>query len=140
MACDSSCAAYVGERAIAVIVEEPTWAWLEDPRNAVVAYTGAIGATAERGVELSELADEKVKLPVVVIVEPDGARTPARRGYSSFLCDIGEGTVTIVAVKGIPQWPWRIIEVRFPAVDEVNVHPAIIVKIQESTAGSAGLW
>ncbi len=98
---DSRRVAHIGEGTVAVIVKEPAWTWFENPRNAVVAYTGAIGTTAERGVELSELADEKVKLSIIVVVEPDGARTPARRSHPSLFCDVGEGAVAIVAVENV---------------------------------------
>src|ERR1700716_267584 len=91
--------AYVREGAVAIIVEEPAWTRLEDARDAVVAHTGSVGTTAERRVELGELADEKIKFSVVVIVEPDGTRTPTGSGHSSFFCDVGKGAVTIVAVE-----------------------------------------
>jgi hypothetical protein len=54
------------------------------------------------------------------------------------LRNVGECTVAIVAVKRITQRLRRIIEVGFSAVDQVDVHPAIVVKIEEGASGSAG--
>src|ERR1700723_4729263 len=99
MACDSRFATYVGKRTIAVVVEEPTGARFEYSWNAVVMYSGAIGATAERRIELRKLAYKEIEPSVIVVVEPDCAGTPSRRGHTGGFCHIGEGAIAVVAIE-----------------------------------------
>ena len=49
---------------------------------------------------------------------------------------IRESAIAIVPIERVPQRTWRIVEIAFAAVDQVNVHPAVIVIIEEGTAGS----
>src|SRR5207244_379350 len=85
------------------------------------------------------LRDVYIGKTVAVVVADRDSHAISPTGDTCPLRNVGKRPVAIVAVKSIPQWSRGIIEIRFPTVDEVNVHPAIIVKIQERTAGSAGL-
>ena len=49
--------------------------------------------------EFHKLADEQIKPPIVVIIEPDRARGPSRRGQAGHLGHIAERAVAIVVVK-----------------------------------------
>src|SRR4029077_11432660 len=50
-------------------------------------------------VEVHEPADKKVKLPIVVIVEPHGAGGPSSGRKPGFTGHIGKGAVSIVAIE-----------------------------------------
>ena len=155
-----------------------------------MAFPGALIATEFIGrlVEFDESADEQIEAAVIVVVEPDGAGGPSRRGDAGFKgdvgkgsvaivaieggpviagdkevgitvsvvvangdahavtgighpClggDVGEGSVAVVAVKPIAQRLLRSEEVAGTAVDEEDVHPAVVVKIEKRTAGPRG--
>ena len=56
----------------------------------------------------------------------------------SFFGYVGEGSVAVVLVKGIAHRWLRIEEIALPAVDEINVHPPIVVVIDECAPGTYG--
>src|SRR5207247_2498796 len=98
---DVGLARHFRKRAVAIIVEQPAWHGLVNARDAVIALAGlVVPAEFVLGlVEIYKAADEQVELPVVVVVEPDGARCPARRSNASLFRYIGEGSVAVVAVE-----------------------------------------
>ena len=74
---DAGLAADVSKGTVAVVVKQPTGARIKNSRDAVVARAVFIDSATERFIELAELADEKIEPSVVVVIEPDGAGTPA---------------------------------------------------------------
>src|SRR4051812_29914488 len=46
-----------------------------------------------------EAAHEKIELPVIVVIEPDGAGRPAGHRQTRFLSDIRKGAVPIISIK-----------------------------------------
>src|SRR5271165_6647504 len=83
--------AHVGERAVSIIMEEPAGSRLEDARNAVVMRAVGVHAAGNGFVELGELANKEVQAPVVVVIEPHRARTPAGSGDSGLFGNVSEG-------------------------------------------------
>src|SRR5262249_35357052 len=49
--------------------------------------------------------------------------------------DVGECAVSVVFIQCVAQRGLRIVEVTLAAVDQVNVHPTIVVVIEKSAAG-----
>src|SRR5947208_1779654 len=58
--------------------------------------------------------------------------------HSSFVSYIREGSVTIVSVERIPQRRIGIVEITLTTIDQIDVHPAIIVIVQERATGPGG--
>ena len=134
--------------------------------------------------EIAEAADEEIELAIVVVVEPDGATTPAGRRHAGLVRhvgesaiaivvienaarvlghvqvgqaiavvvahrhphpvgaaahtglrgDVAEGPIPVVAIEGVAQRGRRRIEVAGTAVDQVNVHPAVVIVVQKCAA------
>ena len=76
---------------------------------------------------------------VTVVVAHRNALPVASSGNTRFLGDVGKGAVAIVAIKRIPQRRVGIVEVALSAVDEIDVHPPVIVVIQKRAACAGGL-
>ena len=141
-----------------------------------------------RLVELDETANDQVETPIVVVVEPDGARAPTRRSHAGFFghvsecavtvvvikdaarilrdvevwptisviitdgnahsvsiagnagaCGhVGERAVTVIVIEGIAQRLRRVVEVALAAVDEVDIHPTIVVVVDEGATWTGG--
>ena len=89
------------ERPVTIVVEEQTRRRLEQPRNAVVAPTELVVAaeTIGRQREIDEAAQKQIELAIVVVVEPDRARGPARGLEPGPLGDVGERTVAVVVIQ-----------------------------------------
>src|SRR5215472_14209457 len=51
--------------------------------------------------KLYELANKKIELAIVVVVEPDGARRPPRRRDSCLLGHIGERAIAVIVIKNV---------------------------------------
>src|SRR5262249_1120728 len=144
---------------------------------------------ALRLIEVDEAADEQIKTAVVVVIEPDGAGSPSRRGHAGFLGNVSESAVAVITVKNalavlrdveigeavpvvvadsstlpvsacgdtgflrhvceraiavvvvkrVAQRRIGRVKVARTAVDEVEVHPAVVVVIEKGAAGTRGL-
>ena len=171
-------------------MEKPTARRRITAGAAVVALSGAfVAAENVLGfIKISEPADKQIEFAVVVVVKPNGARRPAGRGDAGFFGDVGEGAVSVVAVKNaaailgdvqigktvavvvtdsdthtvaasgdagffgdvgessiaviliecVAQRRIGIEEIAFAAVDEINVHPAVVVVVEEGAARACG--
>src|SRR5580692_5630959 len=89
-------------------------------------------------VEIDEAADEEVEAAVVVIIEPDSAAAPAGSCHAGFGGYVGEGAVAIIAIERIAERLRRRVEIAGAAVDQVDVHPAVVVVVEEAAAGADG--
>ena len=49
--------------------------------------------------ELHELADEQIEPAVVVVIEPDRAGGPSRRGHAGFFGHVGKSAVAVVVIE-----------------------------------------
>ena len=47
---------------------------------------------------VNKAANEKVQKAIIVVVEPNRAGSPARRGQAGFFCDVGKCPVAIVLI------------------------------------------
>ncbi len=57
-------------------------------------------------------------------------------GYAGLFGDIGECAVAIVLVQRIANGFGRLAEIAGAAVDQEDIHPAVVVIIEESAAGA----
>ena len=99
---------------------------------------GAVAVVAVEDIA-PHLRHINVRIAVPVVIPHGDAHPIASSGAPRLFRHIGESSVAIVAVKRIPQRLGRIVEVRFAAVDEIDVHPAVIVVIQEGASRPAAL-
>src|SRR5882724_4543951 len=131
-----------------------------------------------------ELPNEQIQKPVIVVVEPDSAGSPAGCGDAGLgghvgkgaisivviqnavpvLChievgksvaivvtdgnalavsagnnaglfgDVREGAVAVISIQSIPQRRIGSVKIALAAVDQIDVHPPVVVVIQERTA------
>src|SRR6266550_781756 len=84
-------------------MKEMTGSGLEETRDTIVtAAHSLIGTKNVQRLLVSHKAQNKqIKLAIIVIVEPDGAGGPPRRGDSGFISHICERTIAVIAIKNI---------------------------------------
>ena len=107
--CDTGFCRHVGEGAVAVVVVKNAMRILRD-------------------VEVGE--------PVAVIVADGDAHAVRVSGHARFLRHVGESAVAVVVIERVPEWLSRLIEIAASAVHQINVHPAVVVVVEECAAGS----
>jgi hypothetical protein len=86
---------------------------------------------------LSEIGTENILEAVVVVVADANRGGPTGRSQAGLLGDISECAVAIVLVKPVCRPGGRGIQAN--AREEKNIHPPVIVIINESTAAPGGL-
>src|SRR6266566_4449369 len=75
---------------------------------------------------------------ITVVIANSYAHSIPTSGDAGLLGHVRESSVAIVLVQGVAQRRLRIVEVTLAAVHQVDVHPAIVVVVQERTARSGG--
>ena len=124
-------------QAAVIIVVEPDGAGCPTRRF----HTGAFGDIGKGAVTVVAVKNavtvgghEEIG-PTVVVVVPDHHPHPERAAcYTRRFGDIGKGAVAVVAVERIAQRLGRFVEIAGAAVDQVDVHPAVVVVIEKRTA------
>src|SRR6185369_13396460 len=118
-------AADIGERSVAIIVEQPAPRRLVCGGHAIKPVSRARVSTKLilRFVEINEAANKQIQLAVVVVVEPDGARCPAWCRDTCFLRNVGKSPVLIVAVKNASS-----------VLSDVEIGPAVAVVVADGHA------
>src|SRR4051794_5044478 len=104
---DSSFGGYIRESAVAIIV---------------VQNAAAI------------LRDVEVRNAIAIIVTNGHAHSVATTRDARLFSDVGESSVAIIVIQCIAQRACWGIEVTWAAIDQVNVHPSVVVIIEESAA------
>src|SRR6266705_1060178 len=101
-------------------------------RDTVVPPVGIVGTKYIQCLVIVDKAGyEQIQLTVVVIVKPHGAGGPAGCGHTCFLGDVSESAVMIIMVEGVLQRGRRCKEIRWSTVDQINIHPTVVVIIQK---------
>src|SRR6202162_859549 len=85
------------------------------------------------------LGDVNTLETVAVIVPNRHALAVSATANSCLGGHVGECPVSIIAIQSIAKRRIGIEEIAFAAVDQINVHPAIIVAVEEGAAGPGGL-
>src|ERR1700683_3553363 len=84
------------------------------------------------------LRDVEVGETVGIVIADSDAHAVGVAGDSGFFGYVGESAVAIIAIECVAQGLRRTVEIAGPAVDEVDVHPAVVVVIEEAAAGADG--
>ncbi len=75
----------------------------------------------------------------VAVIVAHGDTLPVAAGRDAgLLRDVGEGSISIVAIERVAQRRIGIVEVTLAAVDEIDVHPSVIVVIEKGAACPGG--
>src|SRR5207249_489644 len=75
--------------------------------------------------------DENIRPPVVVVVADGNTHSEGSARHARFLGHIGECAIAIVLVKRIAERLGRRPEIAWPAVHQVNIHPSVVVEVEE---------
>src|ERR1043166_1632816 len=79
---------------------------------------------------------EDIGEAVVVIVGDRYAHAESAAGYARGFGHVGERAVAIVLVERVANRLFRLEEIAWPAIDQVDVHPTVVVVVQECAAGA----
>src|SRR5262249_16003551 len=82
------------------------------------------------------LRDVQIGEAVSVVIPYSGAHAVATPENSSLLRHVSERAVAVVAIKRVAKRRLWIVEIALAAVDQVDVHPTVVVIIEESATGS----
>src|SRR6202011_2253061 len=82
------------------------------------------------------LGDVQVRKPVAVEIPDRDAVAKAARPYTSFFRYVRKCSVAIVFIQRVAQRGIGSVEIALAAVDQINVHPAIVIVVQERAAGT----
>src|SRR5262249_59412616 len=110
------------------------------------AYSGLFGHVGERSVAVvvvqritAVIGDVEVLPPVTVIVGCGHSHAEPSACDSCFIGHVGERAVVVVVVKGVLERRGRRVEITGAAVDQVDVHPAVVVIVEEGASRAHGL-
>ena len=127
---------------VAVVVDESAACV---PALAVSSHAGFFANVGEGAVPVvvvenifSEVGDEEIVEPVVVVVADAHALPPAGMNQTGFGGDVGEGAVTIILEKMRKGFLSGGKAFEAPAVHEKNIQPAVVVVIVESDSTASG--
>jgi len=82
------------------------------------------------------VSDEEILEAVVVVIADANAVRPTWVGDAGFRGDIGEGAVAVVVVEAIAGTRRSAVEAA--PTDDEDIHPAVIVVIEEGAAAAHG--
>ena len=82
----------------------------------------------------------EIRKSIAVVIADGNSHSVCVPGHSGFHSHIGESAITVIAIERVPQGLWRTVEITGPAVDEVNIHPAIVVVIEKCATRSDRFW
>ena len=86
------------------------------------------------------LSDVEIGKAVSIVIAHGYALAIAAGSHASFYGYVSESSVAIILVQRITQGRIGIEKITVPAVDQVNVHPTVIVIVEESATCARGLW
>ena len=73
---------------------------------------------------------------VAIVVADGGAHSVAASRNACLIGDLGKSSVTVIVIKSVFQRRVGFVEIAASAIDEVNVHPPIVVVIKKCAARS----
>ncbi len=127
--------------AIVVVIEPdgaggPSW-------RGYAGFLGHIGKSAVAIVVVQDafavLRDVQVGEAVAIVVADCHALAVPAGCHSRLLGHVGERAIAIIAIERVAQGRIGIEEIALSAVDQVDVHPPVVVVVEESAARSGGL-
>ena len=81
---------------------------------------------------------KQVDVAVVVVITSGDAHAESTAGNAGFFRHVGEGAVVVVAIQGVAKRFLGLEEIGRPAVDQEDVHPAVVIVVEEGAAGAHG--
>src|SRR5262249_54128346 len=78
------------------------------------------------------LRDVEVGKSVAVVIANGDAHAVATGGDAGLFGDVSERAIAIILVEGVAQRRVGREEITFATVDEVDIHPAVVVEVKES--------
>src|SRR5208337_4198759 len=113
----------------------PTWSgdtcFFGDIRKSSITIIAVEDATAILG-------EVKIGEAIGVVIADSNAHAIAAAGHAGCQCDVGKSAVAVVAVKRIAQRFGRSPEIARPTVHKIDVHPTVVVVIEESATRTGG--
>ena len=119
---DSGLVGHVGERSVAIVVEETVGV------GGVVERAGIVVSGVEvaiRGIELHVASDKQVDAAVAIIVEPRGTDRPSVDFHAGLCGDVGKRPIAIVAVKNC-----------FAVAGDEQIDETVVVEVGGNRCGS----
>src|ERR1700691_5528439 len=84
------------------------------------------------------LRDVEVGETVAIVIADSDAHAVGVTRDAGFFGHVGESAVAIIAIECVAQGLRRSVEIAGAAVDEIDVHPAVVVVVEEAAAGADG--
>src|SRR5262249_25657675 len=84
------------------------------------------------------LRDVEIRKSIAVVIAYSNTHAIRVSRHTGLGGHVGESAVPVVVVKGIAQRLFRGEKVALPAVDQIDIHPAVVVVVDESAAGTHG--
>src|SRR5208282_1457518 len=99
MSCDAGGSGNVGKGSVAVVMKEPTGRGFVKVRDAVSDFVVGGAGQVLGFVEIDKAANKQIKAPVIVVIKPNGAGRPSRRGDAGLFGDVGESAISVVVIE-----------------------------------------
>src|SRR6266446_5053708 len=112
--------------------------WLITPKPGRLGHIGesSVAVIAIKRV-LPEIAAKNIVKAIIVVVSDADSTGPSKRTQPCFFCDIGKCPVPVILVQSIGRAFGSATQAR--AAQKKQIHPPIIVVINEGAAASGGL-
>src|SRR4029077_2208185 len=101
-------------------------------------YAGLLRDIAKRPVAVvvventaAVLGYVEIGKPIAIVVTDRDSHAVAAAGDASLLCNVGERSVPVVGIQRVAQRRIRFVEVAAAAVDQINIHPAVVVVVDK---------
>src|SRR5580692_1843411 len=125
---------------VAVVIEKtassaPPRLFVQKPGGLRYVRKRAVAIVAVKDV-LSEVGAKNIFKPVVIVVPDANARSPADGTQARLFCNVRERPITIVLVQSVRGLGRSAFEPG--ATQQKNIHPSIVVIINERAAASGG--
>src|SRR5206468_2381850 len=88
---------------------------------------------------LAVRGDKEIWPAIVVVIAHRDAHAEGAARHSRLLRDVGKSSITVVLVECIAQRFGRVVEIGRAAIDQIEIHPAVVVVVQKRDTGTERL-
>src|SRR5262249_53138430 len=85
------------------------------------------------------LRNIEIGKPIKVVIGHSNAHSVASAWHASLLRYVGKRAIAIVTIQRVAKRGLWVEEIAAAAIDQIDVHPAVIVVVEEGAAGSGSL-
>ncbi len=78
--------------------------------------------------------DKNIRPTIVVVIAHGHAHPKCSPAHPRLFGNIRKRAVAIILIQRVADRPGRLIEVRRTAVDQINIHPSIVIEIQKGAS------